>query len=226
MRISNVWLYDAGGGGRWLVDTGHRFERRAVLAALARLGLDPRGLAGVLLTHRHSDHAGNAAFLSTRFGLRVFAHRADVAILRGEAPRPPMPRSGPSLAALLNVFEERWPSASLAALPLEDGQHIAGLQTFWTPGHTEGSVLFWHAPSSSLLTGDTLLNAIPPTTLRAGLSLPHPAFTGDVARAHESIVAFQRRGIAYQNLLCGHGRPLLGEARQKVEALLRKSNLL
>jgi glyoxylase-like metal-dependent hydrolase (beta-lactamase superfamily II) len=226
VHISNVWLYDAGPDGLWLVDTGHRFERSRILAALSRLGLAPGSLAGILLTHRHSDHAGNAAFLASRFGLAVHAHRADAAILRGEVPRPPMPRGTASLASVLNIFEERLPAQCVPTVSLEDGQRIAGLQVFWVPGHTEGSVMFWHPPSSSLLSGDTLLNAIPPTTLFDGLSLPHPAFSTDLAQAHASIVAFHRRGLAYENLLCGHGKPLLGGARQAVEALLHQNYLL
>lgn len=75
--FSNVFLLDGGPGDRWLVDTGHWSERLSLLVALRRRGLSPRDLTpGVLLTHLHSNHAGNARFLQ-RQGVRIHAHRRD-----------------------------------------------------------------------------------------------------------------------------------------------------
>lgn len=89
LLVSNVFLLDGGAGDRWLVDTGHWAERATLLWELRRAGLGPRELTGVLLTHRHSDHAGNAAFLQ-RHGVKIYAHREDARVLSGEARRPPM----------------------------------------------------------------------------------------------------------------------------------------
>ncbi|HRG97381.1 MAG TPA: MBL fold metallo-hydrolase, partial [Polyangiaceae bacterium] len=83
LRVSNVFLLDGGRGDRWLVDTGHWAERATLLWELRRSGLGPRDLTGVLLTHRHSDHAGNASFLRERFGVKVYAHREDARVLEG-----------------------------------------------------------------------------------------------------------------------------------------------
>src|SRR5512139_3502608 len=87
MLVSNVFVLDGGPGDRFLVDTGHRLERPMLLAGLRRLPFAPRELTGVLLTHHHSDHAGNAAWLRETFGVPIVAHAADAAVLRGrEAP--------------------------------------------------------------------------------------------------------------------------------------------
>src|SRR5512143_4228787 len=99
VRISNVFLLDGGRGDRWLVDTGHWSERATLLWELRRAGIVPRELAGVLLTHRHSDHAGNAAFLQRRYGVKVLAHRDDAAVLEGAIPRPRL-RSEPGAAPM------------------------------------------------------------------------------------------------------------------------------
>ena len=83
-------MLDGGPGDRWLIDTGHALERPMLLAGLRATGLFPRDLDGVLLTHRHSDHAGNAEYLRRVHGLRIFAHRADAAVLEGMTPPPPL----------------------------------------------------------------------------------------------------------------------------------------
>lgn len=226
LHVSNVWLFDSGAGGRWLLDCGHVAERPLILSALERRGLDPKSLSGVLLTHRHSDHAGNAAFFQQAFGLPVWAHRKDAEILDGSVARPRMPfGKGDLLASALTVFENRLPARAPGVQRLEDGQQVAGLTVFFAPGHTEGSVLFWHPESGSLVSGDTVLNAIPPMAQREGLSLPHPTFSTDWSQACASLVAFQKRGLAYRHLLSGHGPALMDAARQRVDELLRRSNL-
>ena len=76
LRVSNVFVLDGARGDRWLIDTGHWSERATLLWELRRAGLRPSDLTGVLLTHRHSDHAGNAAFLQRRYGIAIYAHRS------------------------------------------------------------------------------------------------------------------------------------------------------
>lgn len=206
----------------WLVDTGHVTERLTLLFELRRAGLRPSELTGVVLTHRHSDHAGNAAFLQRRYGVPVYAHRADAAVLAGTAPRPRLSRGeGTMLAGVLAEIENRWPAEGLVVdRALDDGDTIAGLSVHWVPGHTDGSVFYRHAKTGALLSGDTLLAAHPPLTLRRGLAMPYPSFSTDMARAHESLRAFHAKGVHYDHLLAGHGPPLLGHARERVMAML------
>jgi glyoxylase-like metal-dependent hydrolase (beta-lactamase superfamily II) len=222
--VSNVWLLDGGPGDRWLVDTGHWSERATLASELRRAGLAPRDLTGVLLTHRHSDHAGNARWLQREFGVKVLAHRADAEVLDGSRPRARLERGdGSRLAGLIAQFENVWPARLVVDRALEHGDVVAGLEVHWAPGHTEGSVLYRHATTRALLTGDTLVNAIPPLTIRRGLALPYPTFTHDVAQAIESLRAFHRGGHAYDHVLAGHGRPLLGGVRAEVEGLLERA---
>src|SRR4051812_4873420 len=176
--ISNVYLLDGGAGDRWLVDPGHWSERASLLVELRRAGLVPSDLSGVLLTHRHSDHAGNARFLQRRFGVRIFAHRQDAEVLAGLAPRERLVRgAGTRLAGYIAEFENRWPARVAVDRALDDGDTIGGLEVHWIPGHTEGSVFYRHASTRSLLTGDSLLTAVPPLVLRRGFALPYVTFT-------------------------------------------------
>jgi glyoxylase-like metal-dependent hydrolase (beta-lactamase superfamily II) len=227
LRISNAYLLEGPGGDRWLVDCAHRLERWRLLAELRRSGLRPSDLAGVLLTHRHSDHAGNARFLQERFGIPIAAHRADAEILAGRQSRPRLHRrAGTRIAGAFAVLENRWPARHLEVdHALEDGDTVGGLEVHWMPGHTPGSVFYRHAPTRALLSGDTIVTAIPPLTVREGLSLPYSSFTDDMEQALTSLAGFHARRVAYEHLLPGHGRPLIGGARGTVLAFLQEKQV-
>jgi len=221
--VSNVFVLDGGPGDRWVIDTGHALERPMVLAGLRATGFSPRELTGVLLTHRHSDHAGNAGFLRRAFGIPVVAHRRDAEVLSGERRAPRLvtttgDRITRAFAAIENVTRTRVP----VDRALEDGEGVGSLEVHHAPGHTAGSLLFLHAGTSSLLSGDTLLAALPPLTLRQKMCLPHPDFAEDLAQSIASLRGLHAAGVDYENLLAGHGRPILGGARRAAEALLAR----
>ena len=54
-----------------LIDAG--ISMRRTLAALETLGLTPRDLCGVLITHEHSDHISGLPVLVKRTGMRIIA---------------------------------------------------------------------------------------------------------------------------------------------------------
>jgi glyoxylase-like metal-dependent hydrolase (beta-lactamase superfamily II) len=223
LTISNVFLIDGGRGDRWLVDSGHRLERWLILRELRRAGLQPADLTGILLTHRHSDHAGNAAFFQANFGVKVFAHRADAAILDGSFPRPPLRPGGQwnPITALFARMENRWPAPQVRIeRALDAGDVIAGMEVHPAPGHTEGSVFYRHEATHSLCTGDMILTAHPPLTIRSGLCFAYPGFTASMTTARASLRAFHDAGFPYSNILPGHGTPVVGGARDQVLALL------
>jgi len=53
-----------------LVDCG--FSMRQFELRLARLGIDPRDIDAILLTHEHSDHSSGVARLSSKFNIPVW----------------------------------------------------------------------------------------------------------------------------------------------------------
>lgn len=69
----NATVVEAGGGAsttRLLLDCG--FTIRETEARLARLGLAPDGIAGILLTHEHGDHAAGVFRFARRHSLPVW----------------------------------------------------------------------------------------------------------------------------------------------------------
>ena len=59
------------GATRVLVDCG--FGIRDAAARLSRLGLEPRDLAAILVTHEHSDHVGGVPAFAARHAIPVWA---------------------------------------------------------------------------------------------------------------------------------------------------------
>lgn len=72
----NCFLVEAAGTAI-LIDCG--LPIKTVLHRLAERGLDPRSLAGILLTHEHSDHIRSLNFLSTRYDIPVISNSATLA---------------------------------------------------------------------------------------------------------------------------------------------------
>ncbi len=218
VRISNTWLVDHG-GTRVLVDTGHALERRALLRGLAAAGVrGPGDLAGIVLTHRHSDHAGSAAFLAERFDVPVLAHERDAAVLAG-LERPARLRRG--VAAMphevLCEVEDRFPAVCRRVEGLGLGTWRWGFHAFPAFGHTEGSVMLWHEPTGVLFAGDAVLTGIPPLRWPRRLALAEAAYSYDVQGCHEHVRTFMADPPPLRGLAGGHG-PYLG-TEQTAEAV-------
>ena len=214
--ISNVWLLPNTPTGPVLVDCGHRLLWPTIRRGLHKAGLRPRDLTAVLLTHRHSDHAGNAARLAWRHGVPVYAHALDAQVLGGQRRRPAMPPA-PGVSGFMCWMENSFPARWLRARPLEHGDKVAGLTVHWAPGHTAGSIFLHHPETGTLFTGDTLLSARPPLVFPRGLTLAYPPFCEDHAQALDRLGEFLAEEHQVRRLCPGHGqiveRPLNAEMK-------------
>lgn len=221
MVVSNVWVLDGGRGDRWVIDTGHALERVALMAGLRRTGMAPSDLSGVLLTHHHSDHAGNAAYLRRTFGVPILAHRLDAEVLEGRsAPAHLRDRQGDRGVAIFATIENQTKTRVVVDRAIDGGEQLGSLEVHHAPGHTRGSVLFRHGATASLLSGDALLAAVPPWTLQQRMCLPHPDYAADYGQAIDSLKAFCAAGHRFERLLSGHGAPILSDAREQAMRLL------
>ena len=221
VRISNAWLLEDDEGRRFLIDTGHRLERPALVRELRRAGVrGPGDLAAILLTHRHSDHAGNAAWLRERFRCPVVAHPDDGAILDGSArPAPLAGRGAKHVHDVLCKIEDRFPARSAVDEALDDGDARWGFRAVSVSGHTEGSVLLLHEASGALFSGDAILAGFPAQRTFRYVRLAVEEYSLDAAECHRRTRAFLADGPPVRLLCAGHG-PMLREPRRALRALV------
>ncbi|MFO0994216.1 MAG: MBL fold metallo-hydrolase [Hyphomicrobiales bacterium] len=116
-----------------------------ILKAVEKSGVT---IEKILLTHGHIDHAGGAAELAERLGVKIEGpHTEDLYLLED------LPRSGAQygMAGVRPVKPDRW-------LTEGDTVTVGGLafDILETPGHTPGSVVFFNKPNRFLLGGDVL----------------------------------------------------------------------
>lgn len=104
-----------------LIDTGIRFVRKKLMKQLRRHNID--SISAVVLTHYHSDHAGNAAYIAREFGCKVYASPVFAEYLI--AGKCNMPRSNALSASIINALSRgfgfiRWDCFD----PIEDVRDI------------------------------------------------------------------------------------------------------
>lgn len=64
-------IYIGNNSGGYLVDIGVSAKRCE--AALCELGVDPKNIKGIFVTHEHSDHISGVRVFASRYGMPVFA---------------------------------------------------------------------------------------------------------------------------------------------------------
>lgn len=144
-----------------LVDTGAPGDLPRILAALRRHGVQPKQLALILLTHAHSDHAGNAAELRAKSGRPVALHANDANLARsGENGVLPVQTD---LGRVVRPFVDEPFQAFEPDILFREAFSLEpyGVRgtVLPTPGHTPGSVSVVLANGEALI-GDVLRGSI------------------------------------------------------------------
>lgn len=230
-RIDHAWtncyLVDDDDGRLLLVDSGLPAHWEHIGRAVRALGRRPADVAGLVLTHAHFDHTGNAARARDVLGLTLWAHEADHEIAAHpyryahENPRAAYPirhpRAAPVAAAIVRAGALRVRGVT-GLLPLTDGETLdlpGSPRVVFTPGHTFGHCALHLAERDVLITGDALVTFDPYTAGR-GPQIIAGAATADSAQALESLDRLVETGAS--TLLPGHGEPWTGGV---VEAVVR-----
>jgi glyoxylase-like metal-dependent hydrolase (beta-lactamase superfamily II) len=217
------WVIVKDGDGGTLVDSGYPGDRDAVLASLEAVGLHPRSVAAVLVTHAHNDHIGAAEYLRAEHGVPVlmhpeevpharrdFLHQVSVGQVLAQAWRPGvLPWA---VHALRSGGTTHVPVSQPQGFPAPGALDLPGAPVpVHTPGHTGGHCAY-HLPGSGILiTGDALVTAHP-TSRIAGPQLLPAMFHSDRSRTLDSLSVIE--GVDADVLLPGHGLVHHGPAKE------------
>lgn len=196
-----------------LVDAAMPGRARAVWRFLASLGHPPEAVEEIWITHGDIDHMGSVAALKARSGARVVVHRADVPLVEGRADRElgPVPL-GSGFQRMFNWAVYRMLSYQPVSVdcPVEDGDDLKGWQVVHVPGHTPGSVCFYHPERKIAIVGDAI-------NYKLGRLGPPPRIVApDMAQARASVLRIAE--LDFEVCCFGHGPPLQENARQRVAA--------
>lgn len=205
------------GRAAWLIDGGLGTpECQAVLAqGLAALGYSIKDVAGLIVTHGHTDHVGAAAPIHGQGG-EVLAHRIeaesgrDMGIDEVWLTRHGLPADLHSQSPW-HIID--WPEPTRT---LEDGDVVRWgpmeLEVLWCPGHTRGLVCLWEPRRRLLFTTDHVMRRAPsPVTLRRPEDAGDPL--ADYLRSVDRL-----RALPVHLVLPGHGRPF-AHLRERVDEI-------
>lgn len=184
-----------------LFDSGLPGDGPAVLAHLSMLGIEPRALSVIALTHADPGHAGGAPWLRRQTGARILASSAAATAAR----RPP-PGGFRAVGRTILGLAGRRPELFDVDGTLGPGDAVAGFDVLPTPGHTPGHLAFFRASDGVLIAGDAVRIS--------GLDVLAPPFwdTRSEPLARASIA--ELADLPVHLLIPGHGPPYREPAEQ------------
>ena len=199
-----------------LVDTGIRGSGKKILAALERLGVKPRSVSLVLITHGHADHFGGVRELAPVLKCPVAIHAGDAEALRTGVQTSYKPVG--ALAAALMKVGSAGKAAQLPAFKpdlvirrtLDLAPYGVAGSVESTPGHTPGSVTVY------LSNGEAIIGDLLRGSLTSHGAPRYPFVAEDLAEVRRSIGRLLDRKPT--RIWTSHGGPLDAEA---VRAFLR-----
>ena len=125
----------------FIIDPG--YDPHKIIKYIQKCGLKPEG---ILLTHHHVDHSGNAAYLRKELDCPIMIHREDADRFREGA----------------DILLEDGEVLTLTNGDGKDGGDTKGkgikLVVLHTPGHTRGGVCLMSERERICFTGDTIFN--------------------------------------------------------------------
>lgn len=190
-----------------LIDTGTPGAAGHLVKALRGAGHEPTDVGRILITHRHADHAGNAAELARLTGAEVHVSPGDAPFV-AEAREQPVPKPTSLLGRALVPYVKvalPWTLDPVEAhSSLIDGATVGPFRVVETPGHTGGHVSLLWEERGILFTADAAQNI-------TGVA---PHFAAD--NPQQARTTFDRlRDLDFDSACFGHGRTLRSGARQR-----------
>jgi len=178
---TNGYIVSNEAGDCVVIDPGDWPERVAQIIDNNKLNLK-----GILITHSHFDHISGVDALVEKYGVDVYAHKKEAAMMADFTKNLSKLFLGKAIQATATRY-------------LEDGEEISfgdGLefQVIEVPGHTENSLCYYH--NAILFSGDTLFKE---TVGRIDL---YPGHQGDlIAYIKKRLLVLPDKTLVYP----GHG---------------------
>jgi len=202
MAHANVYLV-INGDELAIIDTGTAGNAKKTVIYIQKLGHQPTDVKTIILTHFHMDHMGSAKELKDLTNAKVATHTEDADYISGTKP---LPKPKNILFRAVSSFVK--PVPVQVDIILKEGDKIANLTVFHTPGHTPGSIMLLDEERKALFAGDTLRYDGKKVSGAPG------QFSADSNQVRESII--KASTLSFDVMLPGHGEPLKSNASEKV----------
>ena len=207
-RMSRMYLVED--ESLTLIDAGLPWDVRTVFRYVESIGRRPEDIDAILLTHNHPDHTSGARSISKRANADVIAHEDDTRLHHTKGRY--LGYMGMFNATDLPLPFLRRTTVSQVA---SDGDVLpiaGGIQVIHTPGHTPGSACYLLKERGVIFTGDTAFS----NGKSVSRSIPFPGYDHEAyCRSLEKLAEMD-----FDVMCGGHGRPLLGNASEKLRQLL------
>jgi glyoxylase-like metal-dependent hydrolase (beta-lactamase superfamily II) len=198
-----------------LIDTGGPKNAGKFAKSLQRIGMNPRDIKLIVITHGHYDHIGSARDIQEMTGAKIAMHERDKENLeKGVARIPPgVTTWGRMLSRVLSAFAPliRFPGSSVDIVLGDREFSLADYgipgKVIPTPGHSSGSVSVLLA-SGEAFVGDMAMSGFP-LRLSPGL----PIFAENPDRLRESWKRLLKQDL--KTIYPAHGKPLSPEVVQR-----------
>lgn len=174
-----------------LIDTSYPGRSEKIIKEITSLGINPRNIAHILLTHHDVDHIGNAKALQLATGAQLWASKDDLPYIQGERNREGLKRI---VQAIIKVDNPRVDST------FAQDQKIASIEVIPTPGHTPGHVSFLY--EDILFVGDLVM-------IRKG-KLKKAPFLGTWNKAIMDLSLQRVKSLHFDWTCPAHGEPVQG----------------
>lgn len=189
-----------------LIDTGYKGKAKIILEYIQSLGISPKSIKLIILTHAHYDHVGNALELKKATGAKILLHKDDLPLLDSgittNQSTKPLNMWGNILLRKISSIDTKF-SKVIPDILIDSEFDLAeyGINgmIIHTPGHSKGSVSIL-LNSGDAFIGDLAMNGLP---LRLGAG--EPIFGDDIEEVYQSWKKLVENKA--NTLYPGHGAP-------------------